>query len=236
MRPAACRLASKGIIRPVKQLVLDLIPAPLPTFNNFVPGRNREALEASKDAVFGPSAPKVIYLWGATGSGKSHLAHALGTTPPACFLHAADIGVLRSGVNCYALDDVHKLDELQQIMLFNLINLVGQAGNMGCIVATGNTAARDLPLRPELTSRLGSGLAFQLHPLSDAEKVDALQAHARTRSFSLRDDVIAYLLRHARRDMASLISILDALDRHSLETGREITLPMLREMAQPSLL
>jgi DnaA-homolog protein len=47
--------------------------------------------------------------------------------------------------------------------------------------------------------------------------------------------VNAYLLRHARRDMASLISILDALDRHSLETGREITLPMLREMAQPSI-
>ena len=220
----------------MKQLVLDLIPAPLPTLGNFVPGRNREALEASKDAVFGASAAKVIYLWGAAGSGKSHLAHALGTTPPARVLNAADIGVLRPGVSCYALDDVQKLDEPQQIALFNLINLVGQAGNTGCIVATGNTAARDLQLRPELTSRLGSGLAFQLHPLSDAEKVDALQAHARTRSFNLRDDVIAYLLRHARRDMASLISILDALDRHSLETGREITLPMLREMAQPSLL
>ena len=131
---------------------------------------------------------------------------------------------------------MHGLNDQQQIALFNLINLVSQPGSAGCVVATGSMAPRDLPLRPELSSRLGSGLVLQLHPLSDAEKAEALRAHAQTRSFTLRDDVIAYLLRHARRDMASLISILDALDRYSLETGREITLPMLREMAQPSLL
>jgi hypothetical protein len=33
--------------------------------------------------------------------------------------------------------------------------------------------------------------------------------------------------------MASLISFLDALDRYSLETGREITLPLLRAMSTP---
>ena len=220
----------------MKQLVLDLIPAPLPTFSNFVPGRNHEALEASKDAVFGTSTCKVLYLWGVPGSGKSHLAQALGATPATRLLKPAEIDGLQASVACYALDDVHRLNDQQQIALFNLINLVSQPDSTGCVVATGSMAPRDLPLRPELTSRLGSGLVLQLHPLSDAEKADALRAHAQTRSFTLRDEVIAYLLRHARRDMASLISILDALDRHSLETGREITLPMLREMAQPSLL
>jgi DnaA family protein len=41
--------------------------------------------------------------------------------------------------------------------------------------------------------------------------------------------VIAYLLRHARRDMASLIGILDALDRYSLEHKRAVTLPLVRD-------
>jgi chromosomal replication initiation ATPase DnaA len=36
--------------------------------------------------------------------------------------------------------------------------------------------------------------------------------------------------------MTSLIGILDALDQYSLETGREITLPLLKQMAQPELL
>ena len=55
------------------------------------------------------------------------------------------------------------------------------------------------------------------------------------RGFGLRDDVVAYLLRHSRRDMASLVGMLDALDKYSLETGREITLPLLRELSQPLL-
>ncbi len=231
--------ARTGIICSVKQLVLDLIPTPLPTFSNFVPGRNQEALEASRGAVFGTPACKVLYLWGPSGSGKSHLARALGTAPQARLLEPDELDGLdnfEAGINCHALDDVQKLDDRQQIALFNLINLVNQPGNAGRVLATGSVAPRDLPLRPELNSRLGSGLVFQLHPLSDAEKAEALRSHAKARSFTLRDEVIAYLLRHARRDMASLISILDALDRHSLETGREITLPMLREMAQPTLL
>ena len=67
------------------------------------------------------------------------------------------------------------------------------------------------------------------------KRAEALHAHARSRGFLLRDEVVSYLLRHARRDMVSLIQILDALDRYSLETGREITLPLLKEMSQPSL-
>ncbi len=45
----------------------------------------------------------------------------------------------------------------------------------------------------------------------------------------LGEDVVAYLLRHARRDMASLIAILDALDRYSLQYKRAVTLPLVRD-------
>jgi DnaA-homolog protein len=207
----------------VKQLVLDLIPAPLPTFDNFVRGANGEALEMFKQAgsnpgigaLFGANAAKVLYLWGVSGSGKTHLVSALKNV----------------GTAHVIVDDVERLNDAEQIQLFNQINHVNQPGASGFVIATGSAAPRDLPLRPELTSRLGSGLAFQLHPLTDAEKAEALRAHAKARGFALRDDVTQYLLRHARRDMASLISFLDALDRYSLETGREITLPLLREMS-----
>jgi DnaA-homolog protein len=219
----------------VKQLVLDLIPTPLPTFDNFVRGCNGEALEVCMQAGSSPNAgalfrggpplggganaPKVLYLWGVSGSGKTHLVRAL-------------LGVLP---DIKSVDGVERLNDAEQIQLFNEINHVNQPGESGFVVATGNSAPRDLPLRPELTSRLGSGLVFQLHPLTDAEKAEALRAHAKARGFQLRDDVTQYLLRHARRDMASLISFLDALDRYSLETGREITLPLLRSMSQTTL-
>jgi DnaA-homolog protein len=207
----------------VKQLVLDLIPTPLPTFENFVRGLNGEALEVCKHACSNPSigapfeayASKVLYLWGVSGSGKTHLIRAL---------EAVKTDVVIS-------DGVEQLNDAAQIQLFNQINRVNEPGESGLVVATGKSAPRDLLLRPELTSRLGSGLVFQLHALTDAEKAEALRAHANARGFQLRDDVTQYLLRHARRDMASLISFLDELDHYSLETGREITLPLLREMS-----
>ena len=52
----------------VKQLVLDLIPAPAPTLANFVTGRNVEAVTALKSMLGSARdgvAAKVLYLWGA---------------------------------------------------------------------------------------------------------------------------------------------------------------------------
>jgi DnaA family protein len=59
-----------------------------------------------------------------------------------------------------------------------------------------------------------------------------LAAHARTRGFELSEDVAAYLLTHARRDMGSLMSALDAIDRYSLETSRPVTVPLLKAAMQ----
>jgi DnaA-homolog protein len=236
----------------VKQLVLDLIPVPAPSFENFVPGRNIEALNTlqnffrgatpnpSTGAVFRADAPKVVYLWGVSGSGKTHLAASFAAYAGRAPLSASDLvgalGKLASDQSRrFVVDEVEALDDAGQVGLFNLINTLNEPANDGSVIVTGSAAPRDLALRPELSSRLGSCLVFQLHPLSDAEKAEALHAHAHARGFRLREEVVAYLLRHARRDMASLISFLDALDKYSLETGREITLPLLRDMSQPSL-
>jgi DnaA-homolog protein len=223
----------------VKQLVLELITAPLPTFDNFVIGRNREAVETLKSftgADFQPILPKVVYLWGVSGGGKTHLLHALAAASM-CPLMTAEI-LTDTPINelpsVVLTDQVHKLNDAAQVALFNAINHA-TAHNGKAVVAAGDVAPRDLPIRPELSSRLGSGLVFQLAALNDDEKADALEAHARTRGFSLRDDVIAYLLRYARRDMPSLMATLDALDQYSLETGREITLPLLKQMSTPNL-
>ena len=47
--------------------------------------------------------------------------------------------------------------------------------------------------------------------------------------------MVDFLLRHGRRDLASLRAVLDALDAASLERKRPITLPLLREMMQQGL-
>jgi DnaA-homolog protein len=216
----------------VKQLVLELIPTPAPSFDNLVIGQNKEAVNALSGAALQALPAKVVYLWGVSGSGKTHCLQAVSIQLQQSILVANKFQPISTPI--LLIDDVQQFADIEQIALFNAINERAIIANSGVIVS-GNTAPRDLPLRPELTSRLGSGLVFQLHALTDEEKVDALKTHALARGFALRDEVTNYLIRHSRRDMASLIAMLDALDHYSLETGREITLPLLKQMSQPPL-
>jgi DnaA family protein len=215
----------------MKQLLLELAPPARPTFANFVTGSNRELVQILRQTAAGKFPDRMVYIWGESGAGKSHLLEAI--------LHAAQIPCVAARSNAIpeaaaegtlvTLDDVQKLDESNQIHLFNLINVLKSA----TLVAAGPCAPRDLTLRRDLATRLGSGLVYQAHGLTDEEKRAALAIHAQARGFALNDDIVNYLLRHTRRDMPSLIAILDSLDRHSLQTGRPVTLPLLKDALQP---
>ena len=64
------------------QQLLDFGPPPAPDFDNFVVGDNAEAIATLRDLASG-SGPRMVYLWGPPGSGKSHLARALASLAPA---------------------------------------------------------------------------------------------------------------------------------------------------------
>ena len=214
----------------MQQLLLQLAPPPAPTLDNFVPGRNGAALQALRDIARGAGGERFVYLWGEPGSGRSHLLRGLAQAASGgegLYLCGTTSGGSMAADKVLAVDDAQDLSAGDQIELFDLYNRV-HAG-AGALVASGDAAPAQLALREDLRSRLAWGLAFQLHPLSDAEKAAALREHARGRALDLPEDVIAYLLKHARRDMASLIGILDALDRYSLEQKRPVTLPLVRD-------
>jgi DnaA family protein len=197
----------------MKQLALGISPPPQPTLENFVPGANAELLARLRELKAGKFADNVLYLWGESGSGKSHLLQAC--------------GVLQACSGTHAVDDVENLDEAAQISLFNAINEARQSGAV--VLAAGNAPPAQLPLREDLKSRLAWGLVYQVKLLSDAERSTYLRAEAARRGMQLPDEVVAYLLTRMRRDLRSLTAILDRLDQVSLELKRPITLPLLRE-------
>ena len=220
----------------MKQLVLKLAPPPAPSLANFHPGRNGELLATLRALADGVSAERFLYLWGEAGSGRSHLLRAMVSELQARNLPAAYVGIgtalppAASGLRALAVDDVDKLQPGAQGAFFTLYNAIRE--QHGIVLAAGAHSPAKLALRPDLVTRLGWGLVYQVHALNDAEKVIALKGHAAARSFDLSDGVAEYLLRHLRRDLPSLMEVLDALDRHSLETQRPITLPLLRELLQ----
>lgn len=195
----------------MQQLVLDIAPPPAPDFDNYLAGPNAEALARVRNLAAGGLREAVLYLWGEPGSGRSHLLRAAARANPALVI----------------ADDVEALDEAAQQGLFAAINAARDGG--APVLAAGGKPPARLALREDLRTRLAWGLVYQLRPLTDAEKVLHLKAEAARRGLSLGDDVLRYLLSRLPRDLASLNSVLDALDRYSLATRRPITLPLLRE-------
>ncbi|HZF24459.1 MAG TPA: DnaA regulatory inactivator Hda, partial [Burkholderiales bacterium] len=218
------------------QLALGLAPSPVPAFDNFFPGRNVEAVSALQSLATGRSAEHFVYLWGARGCGRSHLLQAAVAAASSRGIIARyvvagkPLPVEDSGVRMLAVDDVEKLNAQSQLEFFHLYNALRDC--QGAVLAAGNVAPARLQLRADLLTRLGWGLVFQVHALSDDDKRVALKRHAAARAFDLRDEIVEYLLRHLKRDLPSLMTVLEALDRYSLETKRPITLPLLRELLQ----
>lgn len=210
----------------MKQLLLELVPPAAPTFANLVTGANAEVIAATRAIASGQLGEGVLYVWGEPGAGKSHLCAAvLGATPDAVRIAADAVPDFPLGDRLHVVDGVESLGEAGQAALFNLFNHRGDAK----LFITGSHSSRDLPLRRDLATRIGSGLTYQMKSLSDSEKQAALLAHAESRGMVMDVDIADYLLRHGRRDTRSLIAMLDAIDRFSLEAGRPVTLPMVRE-------
>ncbi len=200
----------------MRQLLLDFTQAPAPTFANFVPGGNAELVHALGAAQRGDLPERVLYAWGEHGAGKTHLATA--------FAQAASGRAPEYRV----IDDVERLDDAAQVALFNDFN----QGAFAFLLVTASAAPREVAIRRDLSTRLATGLTYRVLPLTDDQKRAALAAHAATRGFALSEEVSAYLLTHARRDMGSLMAALDAIDRYSLETGRPVTVPLLKAAIQ----
>ena len=223
----------------MKQLILDISPVASPSLANFVAGRNVELLQLLHIMADLTSAERFVYVWGEPGSGKSHLLRALTGDVKAQGARAVYINALEQqdidpeqleGA-VVAVDNVASLNDAAQIHLFSLYNRIREG--QGMLLVSGSCAPAQLDLRQDLVTRLGWGLVYQVQGLSDAEKIEALKTHARARGFELAQEVADYLLRHWRRDMPSLLAMLDALDRYSLQTKRPVTLPLLRQVLHP---
>jgi DnaA family protein len=219
----------------MKQLVLDIVPPPHPTLENFATGPNAEVLAMLRALLAGESHERFVYLWGGSGCGKSHLLQGVASAAAAhhlraCMASAAQMCSEDEAAQCdiVLVSDVLQLDDAGQSRLFNIMNRMRDGS--GLLLATGPYAPMHLHIRQDLASRLAQCLVFQVKCLSDEDKVQALTMHAQTRGFTLPRDVAAYLLKTWKRDLPALLAVLDALDRYSLETKRSITVPLAREV------
>jgi DnaA family protein len=230
------------------QLSLNLRLKDASSFGNFLTGPNREALEQLRAAVVqaatqADAKPAMIYLWGAEGSGKTHLLQAacrlaqeLGVAP--AYIPLADVVALEPSLlegleetPLVCLDDVERIAGRTEweAALFSLVERRRSSGGMLAVGASTPPDRLGLKL-PDLASRFAWGTTYAMQPLSDAQKLEAVQLRARHRGFEMPEDVARYILSRYPRDLVSLFDLLDRIDEASLTQQRRVTIPFLREL------
>lgn len=219
-----------------RQLTLDLVAAEPPSFDNFIIGRNAEAvaclraLAEEDEALTGTlAASRAVTLWGPPGVGKSHLLAALAARAALDCAHCDADRLVRNPfpeTRLLLVDDVDRLDATGQGALFTAFNHVTAAG--GRVIATLSTAPLASALRPDLRSRLGSGLVFEILPVPEDDLPSLMRGYCAQAGFQVSDEVLAYLLSRHSRDLPSLRRVLRALDRWSLSERRPVTVPLAR--------
>ena len=222
----------------MKQIALDIAMARVPTLASFCAGPNEAALAHLRLWAASPTrSPVPTYLWGPTGSGKTHLLQAVGE---ALREQGARFGWLDASVRqppafdegwaAVLMDDVHLYTAEQQHAAFNWF--VNAQTHQRGVIAAGAAAPAGLALREDLRTRLGWGHVFQLQVLSEPQRRSVLRQAADARGVFLSDEVMDYMLSRFSRDLGSLMQLLEHLDQYALQTQRAITIPLIRSMLE----
>jgi DnaA family protein len=223
----------------VQQLPLGVRLADTARFGSFVAGPNREALEL----LAAGAPPRLLWLWGRAGTGKTHLLQAACAAVgerggAAAYLDLETVGTpgLLEGFD--ALDLVC-LDALERVSddaawnaaIFRLHTLMQDGAGRLCVASTGPPAALRFRL-PDLRSRLLAAPVHQLHELAEEDRIAVLEQRAGRLGLVLPRESAAYLVHRMPRDMHSLCAALDRLDVAALAAQRRLTVPFLRQVLE----
>jgi DnaA family protein len=218
----------------MKQLALAVRPRTGAVYESFAPGPNSEILTALRSPNNAP-----IWLWGAHGTGKTHLLQAAcAAAGDAAAYFPLDrslalppqalAGFERSRLLC--IDDVDRVagDQAWERALFALFNEAAELRTR-LIFAAALAPRQGSWALDDWRSRAAACVVYQLRELDDAGRIEALRLRAAQRGLQLPDETSEYLLKRMPRDLPSLFDILDALDEASMVEQRRLTIPFIRD-------
>ena len=178
-----------------------------------------------------------IYVYGASGLGKTHLLQgaalrSLSDQQSAMYIdcHNSLPGhVLESieQLNWISIDNIDAINANQQDLFFDLYNRAKQA--RVTMLISGTDLPSELGVMKDLKTRLGLATIFQLQPLNDKLTMLVLNNQMIDRNLSIDSKVYEYLFKYYSRDVKVLLTAMDDLDKASLQAKQSITIPFVRK-------
>lgn len=212
------------------------------TFASFYPGDNAEIVNQLL-AMTGDGAEQQIYLWGESGSGKSHLLQA-------CCQQAKTEGkdpffLAFTSDNLPSPKLLEGVENLDLVCLDDIQNIAGHAEwetalfafynshrqNNHKLVLAADCPPKYLPYQlPDLKTRMSWGLTLKIQPLRDDQLIDAMTFKAHYLGFDIPPKVGQFLLHHYVHDLPAMWALLEKIDRATLAAQRKLTIPFLKQI------
>lgn len=224
------------------QYILPIYEFDPETFDNFDADSN-QLLCNSLFKNFAHLQQNFFYIWGAKSSGKTHVLKAANNLflqqersaiyIPLTKTHYFSPEILEEleELDLVCLDDLAAIagNDEWEVAIFDLFNRIKETGKT-LLLMSADQPPQQLPIKlPDLRSRLSWGETYQLAELSDDKKAAVLQQAARKQGLELPDEVAKFLLNRLDRDLTYLFSVLEKLDKASLQAQRKLTIPFVKE-------
>ena len=225
------------------------LPVSLPddeTFDSFLVAENEFTtayLQKFCQGNMGSIKP-ICYLFGSLGSGKSHLLFACCHEATLNGLQTVYLNMLELkempgeiindvvDYDLICIDNLHEIagNETWERAIFDLINQALEREHQPKIIISGQASPLIVAFTlPDLVSRLTWGAVFQLATRSDESLRLIIKFRLEHRGLEASEDCIKFLLTRVDRELSNLMSIVNELDKKSLQAKRKLTIPFIKQ-------
>ena len=179
----------------------------------------------------------VLWLYGPSGVGKTHLALQLQSAQPIDYFDCAEI----PPPDAQVLFD--SLDVDRAVILDSIDCWLGPAGaeealfswwkrRLAAVVCIAPVSARkaDLFCLPDLASRALASHLVALEPLSDEDITALWRCLLAEYGLELGPEVLRFLAPRLPRNPGRVVQLVQAMDQESLRDQRKITIPWLKQL------
>ncbi len=211
-------------------------------FDNYFIGENTQLI--NKLSQLNNSKDEFIFIWGAEGIGKTHLAHACsqlisdsGKTVAYFpldepFMSAEFLDNLES-VDFVCLDGFNVISENSkwEQAIFNLYNQLKLFERQLVIFAESSPNELQINLS-DLKSRLGAMEVYKLSGISDPYKSEYLREYGQSRGLKISLEVAHFILSRTSRELIAIQQTIQKLDQQALTHKRKITIPFVKKILE----
>lgn len=228
------------------------------TFDNFIEGECNRLVRSAAMAISvnpGNHTPfNPLYIYGDSGLGKTHIAHAIGNEIRQRFpeLHVLYVAMSKfqaqyqtaninhnvpAFIHYYQTVDVLILDDIQELSgkpgtqnaFFNIFNHLQMSGKQ-LVLISDKPPVELKDVEERLLTRFKWGLSAEIRIPDYETKVKIIRAKANQLNADIPDDVVCYLAEHISANIREIEGAISSLIANATFMNKRVTIALAKEV------